>query len=51
MHVPTGYCVQFDEEDKAMTTTATYSTALSPGELKAQIVRIRLGFDRPLPAK
>ena len=34
-----------------MTTTATYSTALSGGELKAQIVRTRLGFDRPLPAK
>ena len=35
-----------------MTTTATVSTgsaALTPGALKAQIARIRQGFDRPLP--
>lgn len=35
-----------------MTTTATVSTggaALAPGVLKAQIARIRQGFDRPLP--
>ena len=51
MHVSTGYCVQFDKEDKPMTTTTTYSTALSPGELKAQIVRTRLGFSRALPTK
>lgn len=36
-----------------MTTTAavTPNATLSPGELKAQIVRIRQGFDRPLPTK
>lgn len=37
-----------------MTTTATVSTgsaALTPGALKAQIARIRQGFDRPLPDK
>lgn len=35
-----------------MTTTATVSTdsaKLTPGALKAQIARIRQGFDRPLP--
>lgn len=35
-----------------MTTTATVftgSAALTPGVLKAQIARIRQGFDRPLP--
>ena len=34
-----------------MTTTATVSTdsaKLTPGALKAQIARIRQGFDRPL---
>lgn len=36
-----------------MTTTAVITTnaPLSPGELKAEIVRIRQGFDRPLPVK
>lgn len=35
-----------------MTTTVTIAAdGPAPGEIKAQIVRIRLGFDRPLPAK
>lgn len=36
-----------------MTTTAVImsNAALSPGELKAQIVRIRQGFDHPLTTK
>ncbi len=33
------------------TTAVTSNATLSPGELKAQIVRIRQGFDRPLPVK
>ena len=34
-----------------MTTTAIVTAATSPGQLKAEIVRIRQSFDRPLPMK
>lgn len=34
-----------------MTATVIVTTTTSPGELKAEIVRIRQGFDRPLPVK
>lgn len=35
-----------------MTTTATIAAdGPAPGEIKAQIIRIRQGFDRPLPPR
>ncbi len=35
----------------AVISVASDHTALSPGQLKAEIIRIRQGFDRPLPTR
>ena len=36
---------------KAITASAKDGAALTPGALKAQIIQIRQGFDRPLPSQ